>query len=157
MVGMDGLEPSRPMRPQDFKSCVFTNFTTLPFLLFPLGGSTIESHISMPPPRPYVTRCLTTHPRATPYFLVGPAGIEPATIRLWVGCSDQLSYRPYFLIINHIEKAQLIIQNKIQNICSDVNMIDLANAGDISPLAPVSDKWFRRYDLNVRPSDYWRE
>lgn len=28
-------------------------------------------------------------------FVVDPAGLEPATYRLWAGCSNQLSYRSF--------------------------------------------------------------
>ena len=30
--------------------------------------------------------------------MVGPPGLEPGTDRLWAGCSNQLSYRPNYLI-----------------------------------------------------------
>ena len=31
-------------------------------------------------------------------LIVGPPGLEPGTPWLWVKCSNQLSYRPYFLV-----------------------------------------------------------
>ena len=33
MVGTPGLEPGRPIKPTDFKSVVFTNFTMPPWLI----------------------------------------------------------------------------------------------------------------------------
>ena len=84
-------------------------------------------------PSPVCDAMLDYSSKGYSVFLVGPAGIEPATFSLWVNCSNQLSYRPYFLIISQIEKAQLIIQNKIQNICSNVSMIDLTDVGEFHP------------------------
>jgi hypothetical protein len=43
-----------------------------------------------------------THPSL--YYMVGAAGVEPATLRLEGGCSIQLSYAPIIKVTIHIVK-----------------------------------------------------
>ena len=39
MVGMVGIEPTRPLRSQDFKSCAYASFATSPSIILSCGES----------------------------------------------------------------------------------------------------------------------
>ncbi len=90
--------------------------------------------------------------------LVLPAGLEPATNRLWADCSNQLSYGSIMVARAGLEPATFRVWAECSNQLSYLAMVDSTGIEPATSCVQgrrstnwATGPWSRRQDLNLRP------